>query len=197
MDRTASFMRKLEEIAREYELPLRGIELVKSRMCWEDWHGLRKEGVIFAREELRKRKWRGAHGGVRPGCGDAEDIVDEAIGQMLEGKCRAGLGGGRERLSKELKRLLSRVYVHLRERPTQQKESDALCSHILLKASRLYAHQATTSGISQPSAPVFNPSLRDFPRFLGRLLVARFYRVYQREMCLHIRIAMGCRRSVP
>jgi hypothetical protein len=123
------FMARLAEIAREYELPLRGQELVQSRLRWEDWESLRAETAAFAKKEIRRRKWRGARGGVLPGGGDAEDIADQAIGDLLSGKGRVAIGFVRERLVKELKRLVSgkvRVLHGLREARATRSEWDVL-----------------------------------------------------------------------
>jgi len=38
--RRERFLTKLAELAREYEAPLRGMELVKSRLRFEDWGSL-------------------------------------------------------------------------------------------------------------------------------------------------------------
>lgn len=36
--------------------------------------------------------WRGVRGCVLPGCCDAEDVAEQAIGEMLAGKCRLAVG---------------------------------------------------------------------------------------------------------
>src|SRR5215831_7681731 len=46
---------------------------------------LRPEAVGFAREEIRRRKWRGKRGGVLPDGYDAEAVANQAIQEMLEG----------------------------------------------------------------------------------------------------------------
>jgi hypothetical protein len=129
MGRHESFMARLAQIAREYELPLRGQELVQSRLRWEDWESLRAETAAFAKKEIRRRKWRGARGGVLPGGCDAEDIADQAIGELLSGKGRVAIGFVRERLVRELKRLVSgkiRVLHGLREARATRSEWDVL-----------------------------------------------------------------------
>jgi hypothetical protein len=109
-----SWVERLAEIAKEYEEPLRGLDYFRSRLGWEDWVGLRQEGVEFARGQIRKRKWRGRRGGVLPGCIGPEDIVDQAIGMMFEGKARLAVGFRRERAKKELERLIDRQVSQLR-----------------------------------------------------------------------------------
>jgi len=65
---------------------------------------------------------------VLPGGCDAEDIADQAIGEMLAGHCRLAVGFIRERVVKELKRLVSqrvRVLHGLREAAAMRGEWDA------------------------------------------------------------------------
>lgn len=82
MTRHERFLAKLAEIAREYEEKVRPEDWVKSRLRWEDWETLRPEAVVIAREEIRRRKWRGSRGGVLPGGYDAEAVVNEVIGDV-------------------------------------------------------------------------------------------------------------------
>ncbi|HEV2208124.1 MAG TPA: hypothetical protein VG167_05075 [Verrucomicrobiae bacterium] len=102
------FLAKLAEIGREYEERLRPEQMVQSRLRWEDWETLRKEAVAFAEREIYRRKWRGSRGGVLPEGYDGEAVANQAIGEMLAGKCRLAFGWTRERLVRELKRLVSR-----------------------------------------------------------------------------------------
>jgi hypothetical protein len=118
MTRHERLLAKLEEIAREYEEKLRPEEWVQSRLRWEDWATLRPEAVAFAREAIRRRKWRGSRGGVLPEGYDAEAVVNQVIEEMLEGKCRLAVGFTRERVADELKRLVGqkvRVLHRLKE----------------------------------------------------------------------------------
>lgn len=125
MDRTARIMARLAELAREYEQKLRPEEYVQSRLRWEDWETLRPETVAFARDEIRRRKWRGRRGEVLPEGYDAEGVANQVIGEMMAGKCRLGLGWTRERLANELKRLVSqRVRVLHRLKETQTVRSE-------------------------------------------------------------------------
>jgi CRP-like cAMP-binding protein len=120
MDRKARFMARLAELAREYEQKLRPEEYVQSRLRWEDWETLRPEAVAFARDEIRRRRWRGKRGGVLPEGYDAEGVANQVIGEMMAGKCRLAVGWTRERLVNELKRLVSqRVRVLHRLKETQ------------------------------------------------------------------------------
>ena len=89
MSRGKVFKARLAELAREYEERLQGLERVQSRLRWEDWEALRAEAVEIAREEIRRRRWRGARGGVLPGGYGAEDIADQTIAEMIGGVCRA------------------------------------------------------------------------------------------------------------
>lgn len=85
-------------------------------MRWENWESLRKEAVEFAAREIKRRKWRGSRRGVLPEALEAEDVVDEAIAGMLSGNCRLALGWVRERLMKELQRLISQKIRQLHAR---------------------------------------------------------------------------------
>ncbi|HEY5913281.1 MAG TPA: hypothetical protein VJA21_22040 [Verrucomicrobiae bacterium] len=125
MTRHERFLAQLPEIAREYEKQLRPEEWVKSRLRWEDWETLRPEGVAFAEQEIGRRKWRGKHGGVVPEGYDAEAVVNEVIVEMLEGKCRLVMGFTREKVVKELKRLVGqkvRVLQRLKEAKAVRSE---------------------------------------------------------------------------
>lgn len=117
-------MERLEALAREYDKPLRGEEFVQSRLMWEDWEGMRKQAVAFAREEIGRRKWRRARGGMLPGGMDAEDVADHVLGEMLGGHRRLAPGWTWERLVKELKRLVSQRVRSLHK----LKEASAMCS---------------------------------------------------------------------
>ena len=122
------FMAKLEELWREYRAPVRGQELVQSRLRWEDWEGLRKEAVEAAKVEIRRRRWRGARGGVLPDGYDAEGIANQVIEEMLGGHCKLAIGWTRERLVKELQRLVSqrvRVLHGRKEAASVRNEWDA------------------------------------------------------------------------
>ena len=125
MKQKQSYKEKLEALAREYEVPLRGRAWVQSRLHWEDWETLRQEAVSFAREEIRRRRWRGAPGGVLPGGQGGEDVADEAIISLLGGNCRLVPGFVREKVVNELRRLVRdkvRVLHGLKERATTRSE---------------------------------------------------------------------------
>jgi hypothetical protein len=95
---------QLEELEAER---LKPGERVQERLRWEDWKSLRKEAVAFAAKEMKRRKWRGASGGVLPEGVDAEDLADYAISEMLSGQAKLALGWVRSRLMAELERLVS------------------------------------------------------------------------------------------
>jgi len=99
--------RQMEELWREVTRKLTPEEWIKSRLQWEDWESLGPEAVRLAKQELRRRRWRGARGGVAPRGYDAETIAYEVIGEMLRGKSRIAAGWTRERLVKELERMIS------------------------------------------------------------------------------------------
>ena len=80
---------------------------IKERLEWEDWKSLLKDTECFAREQIRRRRWRGGKGGVLPEGYDANSIAAEVAVKVLAGKCRLTLGWTRERLQKELNRLVS------------------------------------------------------------------------------------------
>src|SRR5205085_3128474 len=76
---------------------------------------------------VRRRYWRGAHGGVAPRGYDAEAIAWEIIGEMVAGKSRIVAGWTRERLVKELARLISskvRLLNSLKETKAVRNEWD-------------------------------------------------------------------------
>lgn len=132
--RRERFLAKLAEIAREYEEPLRGVELVKSRLRWEDWESLSREGLVFARKAIRGRKWRGSRGGTLPGGYDAETVVAQVIEDMLTGKSRLVIGWTRERLVKELERMVRQKVRELhrrKERPLVRSEWEVLSPNAL------------------------------------------------------------------
>ncbi len=83
-------------------------EWVKSRLEWEDWRTFYPEAVELAKRELRRRRWRGAQGGVVPRGYDAESIASETIARMLAGESRIAPGWTPERLMKELERMITR-----------------------------------------------------------------------------------------
>ena len=63
--------------------------------------------MLAAKRELGRRRWRGERKGVVPRGYDAEAIASEVMMEMLEGKSRLVAGWTRERLMKELERLIS------------------------------------------------------------------------------------------
>jgi len=100
---------------------------VTSRLQWEDWESLGRDAVEFAKQELRRRRWRGARGGVAPRGHDAQTIAWEMIGEMVQGKSRLVAGWTRERLLKELERLISgkvRLLNSLKETKAVRNEWD-------------------------------------------------------------------------
>ncbi len=119
--------RRMEELWREATRKLTVGEWSKSRLQWEDWETLGPEAVELAKQELRRRRWRGARGGVAPRGYDAEAIAYEVIGEMLQGKSRVGAGWTRERLVKELERMISgkvRALNSLKETKAMRNECD-------------------------------------------------------------------------
>ena len=122
-------MARLAELAREYEKKVTPEEWVHSRLRWEDWEALRREAVAIARGAIRRRKWRGRRGGVLPEGYDAEGIANQAIEEIMEGKCRMAVGFTRERVVAELKRLVSqrvRVLHRLKEAKAVRGEWDGV-----------------------------------------------------------------------
>ena len=168
MDRRELFLARLAELAREYEEPLRGWELVRSRLAWEDWEGLRVEAVACAKEEIRRRKWRGVHGGVLPNGCEAEDVADQAIAEMLEGRCRLALGFTRERVVAELKRLVKRrvrVLHGLRETGAMRNEWDVVPVKEEKEPVSVFQGMADERG---EAAKVWEEYKREFEDFLGQ-----------------------------
>ena len=128
-ERHERFLRKLAEIAKEYEEPLKGEARLQSRLRWEDWAALGRETVAFARSEVRRRKWRGRRGGVLPGGVSGEDVAEEAIQVVLSGKARLVLGFTREKVVNELRRLVSqrvRLLHRLKEAGSTRSEWELL-----------------------------------------------------------------------
>lgn len=74
---------------------------------WEDWVTLGPKAVRLAAGEMKRRRRRGS-GGVLPSGYDAESIAAEAVADVLEGKGHLAPGCTRERLVKELERLIRR-----------------------------------------------------------------------------------------
>lgn len=98
---------KLAKLAQEYYgRKVTNEEWLQTRIRWENWELLQKDTITFARSELRRRRWRGARSGVLPKGYDAETVAGDAITEMLEGRCRLALGFTRERVQKELERLV-------------------------------------------------------------------------------------------
>jgi len=102
-----SYLVKLQRIAREYEEKLTPEEWVKSRLYWEDWERLLRELIRFARQEIRRRWWRGERSGVLPEGYDANSVAAEVITRALQGKVRLAPGWTRERLLATLQRKVS------------------------------------------------------------------------------------------
>jgi len=80
---------------------------VQERLEWEDWERLLKATEMFAKQQIRRRWWRGRKGGVLPEGQDASSIAAEVAIKLLSGKGRLAPGWTRERLQKELNRLAS------------------------------------------------------------------------------------------
>ena len=100
-------LREMDRLWQEAKEKVSKEEWVKRRLGWEDWEGLMAEAVLVAKRELGRRRWRGARQGVVPRGYDAEAIASEAVMEMLEGKGRLVAGWTRERLMKELERMIS------------------------------------------------------------------------------------------
>ncbi len=84
-------------------------EQAKKRLQWEDWNSLLSELVSYAGWQIGIRWWRGELGeGVLPEGYDANALASEAIATALRGESRLVFGWTRERLVRELKRLVSR-----------------------------------------------------------------------------------------
>ena len=80
---------------------------VKERLQWENWERLLKETTFFAKEQIRRRWWRGSKNGVLPQGYDENSVAAEVVVKVLSGRCRLALGWTRERLQRELNRLVS------------------------------------------------------------------------------------------
>ena len=102
-----TYLSKLERIGKEYEAKVTPEQWVQSRLRWEDWETLLPELVQFAKQEIRRRRWRGMRSGVLPEGYDANSVAAEAIAAALRGEARLAPGWTRERLMKELQRKVS------------------------------------------------------------------------------------------
>jgi hypothetical protein len=78
----------------------------QERLRWENWEALGPEAEEMAKGEIRRRRWRGAAGGLLPGGHDAQSVASEAIRQMLSGETRLKPGWTGERMRVELRRLV-------------------------------------------------------------------------------------------
>ncbi len=81
----------------------------------EDWNNLSRQSLRHAQGLVWRRKWRGYWGGVLPGGYDPESIVNEAVAELFNGKCRLGANYTSEELRSELMRLVYNQ-VHRYER---------------------------------------------------------------------------------
>src|SRR6266436_6752351 len=102
---------------------------VRERLEWEDWERLLKATEMFAKQQIRRRWWRGRKGGVLPEGQDASSIAAEVAIKLLSGKGRLAPGWTRERLQKELNRLASneiRRLYGLKETKLMRNEWDIL-----------------------------------------------------------------------
>ena len=126
-----SYLEKLERFEREhlYELSLKGQDFINCRLRQEDWKLLLPGVVSFAKQEIRRRRWRGKRSGVLPEGYDANSIAAEVIAGALQGKARLALGWTFERLEKELQRLVCnevRRLHKLRETRVMRSEWEVL-----------------------------------------------------------------------
>ncbi len=129
MTRKERVLREMEQIWREVVQKRTNEEWIKSRLAWEDWESLGRVAVGFAARELKRRKWRGASGGVVPRGYGAEDIAWEVIGEMLAGRSQIVPGWTKERLVNELKRMISgkvRLLHSLKETRLLRNEWDVV-----------------------------------------------------------------------
>jgi hypothetical protein len=101
-----SFMERLMALAEEYEQDrkLRPNEWIKKRLLWEDWETLMPEAVELAKGELKRRL--GGRARVLPGGYDAESVAGEAVADLLAGKRQIAPGWTRERLMRQLGRVI-------------------------------------------------------------------------------------------
>jgi hypothetical protein len=102
-----SFLVKLERIRQEYEIKESPEERVQRRLRWENWAELLPELVLFAKQEIRRRRWRGRRSEVLPEGYDANSVAAEVIAAALRGEVPLALGWTRERLMKILQTKVS------------------------------------------------------------------------------------------
>jgi hypothetical protein len=86
----------------------------------ENWEKLWGESVWHARGLVARRPWRGVWGGVVPEGYDPEGIVNEAVAEMFNGKCRLKADYTAEELKYELMRLVyNQVHRYHRRKETR------------------------------------------------------------------------------
>src|ERR1041384_8179179 len=102
-----SYLVRLDRLASEMEKRLSPKEWVKSRLCCEDWETLLTELIGFAKQEIRRRRWRGKRSGVLPQGYDANGVATEVIAKALRGEAGLAPGWTRERLLAALQRKVS------------------------------------------------------------------------------------------
>ena len=79
---------------------------LRGELARENWEKLSKEAFWYARRLVRYRWWRGDSNGVLPDGHDAQSMVNEAVAELFNGKCRLRLDYNREELRYELRRLV-------------------------------------------------------------------------------------------
>lgn len=124
-----SWLERAARAQQEHEAKETVAEGVQKRLRWEDWETLLAELIAFAKEEIRRRRWRGGRRGVLPEGYEANSVAAQVIEAALEGKARLALGWTRERLMEELKRKVSnevRRLHKLSEAKAMRSEWDVL-----------------------------------------------------------------------
>jgi hypothetical protein len=145
-----TIMQQLERLTKEREVRQRPEERIKTNLQWEDWETLLPELVAFAKQEIMRRRWRGGRSEVLPEGYDANSVASEVIAAALRGKSRLVLGWTRERLMRELSRMVSnevRRLHKLQETKKMRSEWEVLSLDANGEARSVFAPmRATTSG---------------------------------------------------
>jgi hypothetical protein len=108
---------------------------LKGALARENWEKLSKEAFWYAQTLVKYRWWRGDLDGVLPDGHDAESIVNEAVAELFNGKCRLkGMDYTRDELRYELRRLVyNQVHRFNRRRETWLVKSEVDLTPVALR----------------------------------------------------------------
>jgi DNA-directed RNA polymerase specialized sigma24 family protein len=91
----------------------------------ENWDDLSREAFWFAGQLIAYRWWRGREQGVMPDGNDAESVVNDAVAELYNGKCRLKPDYNPQELRYELRRLVyNQVHRFHRRKETHMVRND-------------------------------------------------------------------------